>query len=181
MGTGPTGVVTFLFTDIEGSTRIWEQHPRGMRDTLALHDELLREGFARHSGFVFGILGDGFAVAFSSPADAIEAAVDVQAALHETDWPHGGDLRVRIAIDSGVTDERDDEYYGTPLNRLGRIMKEVEGGTSVITSTTAHLAHDVLGPDVELHNGRTIQLEGLEEPVEIHEIRNGNHIAAEPP
>ncbi len=170
MGSPPTGVVTFLFTDIEGSTRMWERHPHQMRASLAVHDGLLRTGFEHHRGYVFGVLGDGFAVAFASPISAVEAAVDVQAALRETRWPHDEELLVRIAIDTGVADERDDEYYGSALNRLERLMKLIDGGSSVVTGTTARLVHDYLGPGIRLGRRRVVEVEDLADPVELLEI-----------
>lgn len=173
MGAHPTGVVTFLFTDIEGSTRLWERHPHDMRDALVMHDGILRNGFERHDGYVFGVLGDGFAAAFAAPIDAITSAIEIQSTLRATAWPHGEEMRVRIAIDTGIADERDDEYYGSALNRLGRVIKLIDGGTSVITSTTASIVRDELDGGIELNTHTTVQVRDMDEPVEILEISVG--------
>ncbi len=101
--TAPSGVVTFLFTDIEGSTRRWEADADGMRAALAAHDELLRETVEAHNGWLFKHTGDGVCAAFSSPRSAVDAAVDAQRAL---------ELPVRMGIATGEAEVRGDDYFG---------------------------------------------------------------------
>src|SRR5580693_4886742 len=98
MGERPSGTVTFLFTDIEGSTRLWEADPAGMRVALAAHDELVRAAVAAHGGYVFSTGGDGLAAAFARAAGAVGAAVDAQRALRAWPWPATARLRVRMGI-----------------------------------------------------------------------------------
>src|SRR5262245_5103857 len=103
----PTGTVTFLFTDIEASTRRWESDPSGMADLLARHDLTVRDAVARHHGHVFATGGDGFAIAFHRAGDALGAAVEVQRALQQADQPP-----VRMGAHTGEAVERDGDYFG---------------------------------------------------------------------
>src|SRR3954452_23762044 len=111
--TRPSGTVTFLFTDIEGSTRRWEADPEAMRAALVLHDETLRSAIEAHGGWLFKHTGDGVCAAFGSARAAIDAAVQAQRTLG---------LPVRIGIASGEVQERDGDYFGPTLNRVARIM-----------------------------------------------------------
>src|SRR5438876_3657979 len=98
----PTGTVTFLFTDIEGSTRLWEQHPEAMRAALARHDALLRHAIEAHAGTVFKTMGDQFCAAFATAPAAVAAALDAQIALQAEEWPEATALRVRMALHTGA-------------------------------------------------------------------------------
>ncbi|OBG91125.1 hypothetical protein A5698_21300 [Mycobacterium sp. E136] len=109
----PSGVVTFLFTDVEGSTRRWEADPVAMRVALAAHDKLLRSAIEARDGFLFSHSGDGVAAAFASPSAAVEAAIDAQRELQ---------LPVRMGIATGEAEVRDGDYFGTVLNRAARVM-----------------------------------------------------------
>ena len=127
----PTGTVTFLFTDVEGSTAAWEQHPDAMRAALVAHDELLRSTISTHGGYVFSTGGDGFAVAFARAEHAIRVAVESQAALARASWPDGLALRVRMGIHSGETDERGGDYFGPAVNRARTRDGRRERGTDL--------------------------------------------------
>jgi class 3 adenylate cyclase len=100
----PSGTVTFLFSDVEGSTRLWEQHPHAMGLALARHDEILRSSIEAHGGWVFATGGDGFAAAFTRAADAVGAALAGQAALAAESWPVGVTIRVRMGLHTGEAD-----------------------------------------------------------------------------
>jgi len=108
MGELPTGTVTFLFTDIEGSTRLWEQHPEAMRLALARHDALLTAGIQQHGGGVVKSRGEGdsFFAVFARPADALAAAGALQQALLAEPWPAQTPLRMRVALHTGEADQR---------------------------------------------------------------------------
>ena len=118
----PTGTLTFCFTDIEGSTQLWEQHPHAMRAALAQHDTILRRAIRAHSGVVFKTVGDGVHAVFARAADAVAAAHSTQLLLQETDWGELGALRVRMALHTGTAEERDGDYLGPPLNRIARLL-----------------------------------------------------------
>src|SRR4051812_5718691 len=129
VGVGPpSGTVTFLFTDIEGSTRRWEADPDAMRAALALHDELLRSVIGAHDGWLFKHTGDGVCAAFGSARDAIDAAVAAQGGLA---------LPVRMGVASGEVQERDGDYFGPTLNRVSRIMAAGHGGQVLVSDATA--------------------------------------------
>src|SRR4051812_26196535 len=113
----PTGTVTFLFTDIEGSTRLWEEHPHAMRTALDRHDMLLRSQIESHHGYVFKTVGDAFCAAFTSAVDALQAALDIHLALQAEAWTETGPLRVRMGLHTGTAHERDGDYFGPTLNR----------------------------------------------------------------
>jgi len=134
MSTTPTGTVTFLFTDIEGSTRLWEKRPDEMRAALAEHDALLRAAIDAHNGYVFSTGGDGFAVAFSRAHDAVEAARKAQVALADHSL-----IRVRMGVHTGEVQERDGDYFGPAVNRAARIMATGHGGQVLLSAVTRAL------------------------------------------
>ena len=140
-GGPPSGVVTFLFTDIEGSTRRWEADAAAMRAALLAHDEVLRSAIEAHGGFLFSHTGDGVVAAFASPRSAVDAAVAAQREL---------ELPVRMGIATGEAELRDGDYFGTVLNRAARVMAAGHGGQILVADSTAGLLSGVdlldLGP-----------------------------------
>jgi len=137
----PSGVVTFLFTDVEGSTRRWEADAEGMRAALAAHDEVLRAAIEEHGGWLFKHTGDGVCAAFASPRSAVDAAVAAQRAL---------ELPVRMGIATGEAESRGADYFGAVLNRAARVMAAGHGGQILLAESTAGLLSGVdlvdLGP-----------------------------------
>src|SRR5512144_1811989 len=113
----PSGTVTFLFTDIEGSTRLWECAPDAMRAALARHDSILRSTIEEHGGCVFATGGDGFAAAFARAGDALQAALAAQLALAVEGWPESAWVRVRMGLHTGEVEERGGDYFGPAVNR----------------------------------------------------------------
>src|SRR5262249_21284351 len=114
----PTGTVTFLFTDVEGSTRLWEEQPEAMRAALARHDTILREAVAAHDGNVVKSTGDGMLSVFASAHEALAACLDGQRALLQEAWPEStGPIRVRMGVHAGEAELRDGDYYGSAVNR----------------------------------------------------------------
>jgi predicted ATPase len=128
--------VTFLFTDIEGSTRLWDEHPEAMRVALARHDVVVRTAIEAHEGYVFATGGDGFGAAFRRAVDGLAAAHDAQAALAAEGWPDGAVLRVRMGLNTGEVDEREGDYFGPAVNRAARIMAAGHGGQVLASSAT---------------------------------------------
>jgi predicted ATPase/class 3 adenylate cyclase len=135
----PTGTVTFLFTDIEGSTQLWEAAPEEMRTALARHDALLRASIERHGGYVFSTGGDGFGAAFARPAEATVAASGAQAALADEEWPAHATIRVRMGLHTGAAEERDGDYFGPAVNRAARLTALAHGRQILCSSVTAEL------------------------------------------
>jgi WD40 repeat protein/class 3 adenylate cyclase len=148
--TMPTGTVTFLFTDIEGSTRLWEQQPRAMQAAVAHHDTLLREAIEQYSGYVFKTVGDAFYAAFPTAPQALDAAIAAQHSLQSADWESTGPIKVRMAIHTGVAEVRDNDYFGLPLNRVARLLSTGYGGQILLSLVTQQLVRDNLPEGVAL-------------------------------
>src|SRR5437870_4686498 len=146
----PTGTVTFLFTDIEGSTRLWERYPEAMRIALTRHDALLRQAIESHHGYVFKTVGDAFCAAFPTAADGLKAALAAQLALKAVPWGETGPLRVRMALHTGTAQERDNDYFGPTLNRVARLQATGHGEQTLLSQTTYTLAKEKLPPEVSL-------------------------------
>ncbi|MFO1317408.1 MAG: adenylate/guanylate cyclase domain-containing protein [Burkholderiales bacterium] len=140
----PTGTLTFLFTDIEGSTRMWEAAPDAMQAALARHDAILRRDIEARGGHVFKTAGDAFCAAFATPRHALEAALAAQQALRTEPWPVQAPIRVRIALHTGAAELRDGDYFGPPLNHVARLLSAGHGGQTLISSSTCELCHDRL-------------------------------------
>jgi predicted ATPase/class 3 adenylate cyclase len=140
----PTGTVTFLFTDLEGSTRLWEEHPEAMKGALARHDALLRAAVGSHRGRVIKGLGDGIHAVFEAPDDALRAAADAEASLVAEAWSGTGPLRARMGVHTGMADLRDGDYFGPALNRAARLMAVAHGGQVVVSLATEELVRDAL-------------------------------------
>ncbi|MEP7327795.1 MAG: adenylate/guanylate cyclase domain-containing protein [Betaproteobacteria bacterium] len=140
----PTGTVTLLFTDIEGSTRLWEAHAGAMRAALARHDTLLRQCIDAHDGHVFKTGGDAFCASFHTAPAALAAALDAQRALQREPWPDAVMLRVRMALHSGAVELRDGDYFGGPLNRVARLLAAAHGGQTLTSEATQNLCRDHL-------------------------------------
>ena len=163
----PSGTVTFLFTDLEGSTRLWEQHPEAMRPALARHDAIVRDAIEGHAGFVVKTTGDGFHAAFGTAHDAVDAAVAAQLALGGEPWDATGPLRVRMGLHTCEAELRDGDYYGSAVNRAARLMSVAHGGQVVVSAATSEL---VRGGSVELVDLGEHRLRDLGEPERVFQI-----------
>lgn len=164
----PTGTVSFLFTDIEGSSRLWEQHPEEMDEAIRSHNAAVRDGIAANSGFVFATAGDGFAAAFERATDAVAAARSIRAELDDMPWPEPLTIRVRLGVHSGEAIERDGDYLGPAVNRAARVMSAAHGGQTLVSDVTRGLLSDAEGLvdlgmcqiDAAMHTLRIWQLDG---------------------
>ena len=166
----PRGTVTFLFTDVERSTRLWEEHPEAMATALAAHDEAVHSAITASDGYVFSTAGDAFAAAFWTPGAAVAAAVAAQRALAVERWPRGMSLRVRMGLHTGVAHERDGDYFGAALNRAARLMAAAHGGQIVMSLATEELVRDQLPPDVRLVDLGAHPLRDLSRPEHVFEV-----------
>ncbi len=146
----PSGTVTFLFTDLEVSTRLWEQEPGAMRTALARHDVILRDAVAKYGGHVVKGTGDGIHAVFATTDAAISAAIEVQVAMGAEQWAVSERLRVRIGIHTGVAELREGDYFGSSVNRAARLMGVAQGGQVVCSQAAAHLVRDSMPKDVGL-------------------------------
>ena len=169
----PTDSVTFLFTDIQGSTRLWEQHPEAMKAALARHDAILRQAIESHGGHVFKTVGDGFCAAFTSAPDALSAALDAQRALYaeaQNSAAGGPIIRVRMGLHSGAVEARDNDYFGPPLNRVTRLMSAGHGGQTLLSAVTDELVRGHMPPGTELRDLGERRLKDLTRPEHIYQL-----------
>src|SRR5687768_1443275 len=165
----PSGTITFLFTDIEGSTQWWEEHPEWMARAFARQEAILREAAAAHAGYVYKMIGDAFQIAFDTAPEALRAAIDAQRALQTEPWDEIGPLRVRMALHTGVTEERDDDYVGPVLNRLARLLSVSRGGQILLSHATYELVRDSLSDGIQLQDLGKHRLKDLIRPERIYQ------------
>jgi DNA-binding SARP family transcriptional activator len=159
----PDGVVTFLLTDIEGSTGLWDQDPQHMAPALLRHEAVIGDVVHAHDGRLLKSRGEGDATlsAFLKATDAAEAAVEIQRRLQHEPWPGGLDLPTRIALHTGEAELRDGDYYGGTLNRAARIRGLAAGGQVLVSHATHDLVADILPADTQLINLGIRELQGL--------------------
>jgi predicted ATPase/class 3 adenylate cyclase len=171
----PTGTVTFLFTDIEGSTKLWQQYPHAMQNALACHHAILNETITAHGGYVFQIIGDAFCAAFSTAASGLEAALAAQRALRDATWGETGAIRVRMALHTGSADlhvgeHTSGEYLsGLTLSRVARLLSAGHGGQILLSLPTAELVRDHLPPETILRDLNSHRLKDLIRPEHIYQ------------
>src|SRR5579871_185076 len=140
----PAGTLTFLFTDIEGSTRLWEDFPEAMRSALARHDAILKQAIEQHNGFWVKSTGDGLLTAFKTVPEALWAALDAQRYLKSQAWEEPLILRVRMALHVGAVQERDNDYFGPALNRVARLLAIGHGEQVLLSLPAEELVKDNL-------------------------------------
>jgi class 3 adenylate cyclase len=171
----PSGTVTFLLTDLEGATRIWEQDPDAMTAAMVRHDEILEKTIAEHRGFVFSRMGDGIASAFATAGDAVSAASAIQRTLSDEPWRTERPLRARIGLHTDEAVVVNDNYVSQPVNRCSRLMTTARGGQIVISGATESLVRHQLPEGMELVDLGEHRLRDLGRPIRVFElIRTGN-------
>ncbi|MDH3683912.1 MAG: adenylate/guanylate cyclase domain-containing protein, partial [Acidimicrobiia bacterium] len=157
--------MTFLFTDIEGSTRLWEEHPTAMRAALERHDQILRSAIEAHGGYVFSTGGDGFGASFQRASDAVAAAAAAQDGLAAEDGPEATRLLVRMGLHTGEAHERGGDYFGPALNVAARVMSAGRGGQVLATDTARLLVTGPTFSDLGEH-----RLRGVSDLVRIWQV-----------
>jgi class 3 adenylate cyclase len=177
----PTGTVTFLFTDVEASTRRWEDHPNEMKGAMATHDEIVRSSIEGEAGHVFTTAGDAFCAAFSSPHDAVDAAIEAQRKLEAEAWGAVAPFRIRMALHTGNADERDGDYFGPPLNRCARLLATGHGGQIIVSSATAQLLKDDAPSGVRFEDLGAHELKDLDVPEHVFQVRHADLTGEFPP
>jgi len=174
----PEGTVIFLFTDIEGSTQLWEQYPDRMGDALAHHDSLLRQIVQACGGAVFKTVGDECCAAFTEAPDAVCAALEAQCALLAP--PHVP-MRVRMALHAGAAQKRDGDYFGPVLNRVARFLAAAHGGQTLLSQPACDLVGDALPDGARLRDLGLHRLKGLRQPERIFQLLHPHLPADFPP
>ena len=163
----PTGTVTFLYTDIEGSTRLWEKHPQAMAIAHARHDQIMREAIESSHGYVYQVIGDAFCAAFHTAGDALQAAVKSQIELQKEDWKEAP-IRVRMGIHTGEAEAHQNEYHGyLTLSLVQRLMSAGHGGQLLLSHTTENLLHGHLPKDVGLLDIGEHTFKDIPQPVRV--------------
>src|SRR5512133_2439993 len=177
----PRGTVTFVFTDIEGSTRLLARLRGRYAGVLAQHQRVLRAAFDAFEGREVHTEGDAFFVAFARASDAIAAAVCAQRALASERWPEGVDVRVRMGVHTGEAEVRLDDYVGLDVHRAARICAAGHGGQVLVSSSTRELVADELPSDVALFELGEHRLKDLDRPEQLFQLVVGDLRADFPP
>src|SRR5262245_59550832 len=183
MAATPTGTVTFLLTDVEGSTRLWEQHPDQMRRALVRHDAIVEALTGQHRGRVVKPRGEGdgrFCV-FARATDAVAAACAIQRALRAEAWTLPEPVLVRAALHTGEADLRDGDYYGPAVNRCARLRAVAHGGQTLLSRATRELVVDALPPGVALRDLGEQRLQDLQRPEPVYQLAHPELAADFPP
>lgn len=168
----PTGTITFLFTDVEDSVRLWEKDADSMRQALARHDTLAAETIAVHDGLLIKSRGEGDSlfVVFARAADALACACRLQIALTDEMWPTPDPLRVRMALHSGEADLREMDYYGAAVNRCARLRAITQGGQVLLSRAVRELCQDALLEEVALLDLGERRLRDMAEPEYVYQL-----------
>ena len=170
----PSGTVTFLFTDIEGSTGLWETYPRAMQSAMLFHNSIIEQAVLANNGTVFKHIGDGLCAAFSVPSEAIASALTAQGTLQSEEWREIGSLRIRMGLHTGEVEQLGDDYVGIPLNVVNRLVSSAHGEQIVVSSSTADLVGYNLPDNASLLDLGTYQLRGLVEPQQVFQLIHPN-------
>jgi predicted ATPase/class 3 adenylate cyclase len=165
----PSGTITFLFTDIEGSTRLWEEQPEAMKRALVAHDRILREAIEDNNGYVFATGGDSFAAAFGSVDEGLLAAVEAQRALASEEWADAP-IHVRMALHSGEAVERDGDYFGPTLNRAARLMSAGHGGQVLVSQSAFEISGETAPEALAFDDLGDHRLKDLDRAVRIYQL-----------
>src|SRR6266513_2619527 len=156
-----SAITTFLFTDIEGSTRLWEQEPERMRHALARHDAVSRAAVEGNRGVVVKMTGDGVHAVFDDPLDAISATLELQRGIANPQDTNGIALQVRCGVHAGAVERRDSDFYGSVVNRSARIMSAAHGGQVLVSRAVATLVEGRLPAGIALHDLGSVRLRDL--------------------
>ncbi len=172
MDTLPSGTVTFLFTDIEGSTQLWEKYPEAMKSALAKHDSILKEAIESNHGHIIKTTGDGVHAVFSTAMDGIHAAIAAQKNLfsNSSHSTSNMEIKVRMGLHTGEAELRDGDYFGQTLNRAARIMSAGHGGQILVSEIVAQVATEHLSADVSFLDLGEHFLKGVAQAEKIHQI-----------
>lgn len=169
----PRGTVTFLFTDVEGSTRLARSLREQWPDVVREHQRLLREAFAAHDGREVDTQGDALFFAFASAHHAVRAAVDGRRALADHPWPDETEVKVRVGIHTGQAEPVEGRYFGLPVHRAARIMSAGRGGQILLSASTYGLLGDDPLPDLEVRDLGERELKDLDQPERLYEVVSG--------
>jgi predicted ATPase/class 3 adenylate cyclase len=177
----PSHTFTFLFTDLEGSTQLWEQFPEAMKPALERHDTLLRSAVESSNGQVVKTTGDGLMAFFTSAIDGVNACLKAQQSLKDEPWGETGPLHVRMGLHIGEAQPRGGDYFGPAVNRAARLMSVAHGGQVLLSAVTVDLVADLLPDGASLRDLGEHRLKDLERPEHIYQLLHPNLLADFPP
>jgi predicted ATPase/class 3 adenylate cyclase len=166
----PIGTVTFVFTDIVGSTRMWEENPTQMNSAIARHDAIMQEVAEYHGGYVFKTVGDAFCIAFHTPVNALNFCIESLDILQKELWPEPIQIKVRMAIHSGSAELRDGDYFGQALNRIARLVNCGHGGQILMSSAAQELVRDNMPDGISIRDLGEKRLKDLVRPERIFQV-----------
>ena len=166
----PSGTVTFLFTDIEGSTERWDHYRAAMKPALNRHDEILDAAIKSNGGYVFKKMGDAYCAAFRTAPEAVRAAIDAQVGLNKEDFSEVNGLRVRMALHTGYADERDNDYFGPTVNRVARLLAIGHGGQMLVSAAASDLLQGELPANASLRSLGGHRLKDLAHPEQVFQL-----------
>jgi class 3 adenylate cyclase len=170
MATLPAGTVTFVFSDIEGSTALLKRLGAGYAGLIADHRRIVRDTFGRHQGIEIDTQGDSFFFAFARARDAVAAAVALQRTHAEYEWPGGETVRVRIGLHTGEPAVGEEGYLGVDVVRAARLSATGAGGTVLLSETTRALVGSSLPEGVSMHPAGERHLKDIDEPERVFEL-----------
>ena len=165
-------IMALLFTDVVGSTRLWERFPSQMKQAVQGHDALSREAVQRHGGQVVKMVGDGLYAVFADPLDALEALIELQLALHNSDRTGGLELRIRSGLHVGSVQARDNDYFGPAVNRAARLMSAGHGQQMLLSQAAALLVRDRLPQDTSLQDLGILRLRDIDHAESVYQVNH---------
>jgi len=170
----PEGTITFLFSDIVGSSKLWERFPEAMEQVIAQHDDMLKAIINDHGGVVFKTMGDSISAAFESPVDSLAAAAQFQRAIGKTKWktfdPLLPAIKIRIGIHSGTAKVRGGDYFGPTVNRVARVASLGNANDILLSEATKTLVEDTLPAKARLLDRGKKKLKGLRRPEHLFQL-----------
>jgi predicted ATPase/class 3 adenylate cyclase len=166
----PSGTVTFLFTDIEGSTERWERYRQAMQAAVGRHEDILHAAINAHDGYVFKTVGDAFCATFRTAPDALGAALDAQRELAKEDFSAVSGLKVRMAVHTGLSYERSGDYFGPTVNRVARLLSIGHGGQVLVSGAASDLAQGELPPKITFRDLGAQRLKDLAQPEQVYQL-----------
>ena len=173
--------MTFLMTDVEGSTRLWEEQREQMAASLAVHDAVLRETVEHHGGNVVKSTGDGILASFVSAAEAVVGAVEIQRRVGRERWATTEPLRIRVAVHSGEAQAREGDFFGPAVNRTARLLSIGHGGQILVSAAAAELVRDDLPAELSLFDQGEHRLRGFDRTERVFQLTGPDLARTFPP
>ncbi len=177
----PEGTLSFLFSDIEGSSHLWESDPKGMKASLVLHDVIMMQEIKANNGQTFKRVGDAFCAVFPTAVDALNCSICCQLRLNEPPPEGMIPLKVRIGIHTGIAELRENDYFGPTVNRVARIVNLGHGGQVLLSQVSAGLCLDHMPPRSELLEAGEVTLKSMTRPERIYQLYHQDIPSVFPP